>query len=186
MFNINRYTLGSVVLGICLMAILGVSRAMSWLTQSTATSRSDNRIEAVRGDGTTTNANGDSVFSSQPNGQSDQLLSQADSVNGNDAGTTLNGQTGSQSDDSTVDLTAQPGLLPLEAAGTYIQRQKRVEEDKIVAGTNINVSAATNAAAGSTAAQADTVTPQPTAAPNTSAARPATAAPSQPAVPALW
>ena len=127
----------------------------------------------------------DGNFGCEPSDELVAPIYRDDSVNGDDAGTTLNGQTDSQSDDSTVDLTAQPGLLHLEAAGTYIQRQKRVEEDKIVAGTNINVSAATNAA-GSTAAQADTVTPQPTAAPNTTAARPATAAPSHPAVPALW
>ena len=171
---VNRYTLGSIVLGIFLMAILGVSRAMSWLTQSNA--KTNNQIVAVEADktnvnGTTTDINrisqGDNTPNSPSASQSDRSQSDA----------TLVSQADGTGEDTIV-------LRPLEEAGTYIQRQKRVEEDKAIAQTEINVVPIAN---NNVQAQPDKITPN---APDTKATqaapsqtRPATA--SQ-AVPALW
>lgn len=165
---VNRYTLGSIVLGIFLLAILGVSRAMSWLGQSTATTP-DDRIVAIESDGTqaTGNASRLSQTESQADGQFDnQTLSQADSIDSASSDTNL-------------------ALLPLEEAGTFIQRQKRVEEDKIVTNTKVNVIPVAN---NSVAAQGDTVTPQApaTTTPTPSESRPAATGNNAPAVPALW
>lgn len=165
---VNRYTLGSIVLGIFLLAILGVSRAMSWLGQSTATP-DDDRIVAIESDGTqaTDNASRLSQTESQADGQFDnQTLSQADSIDSASSDTNL-------------------ALLPLEEAGTFIQRQKRVEEDKIVTNTKVNVIPVAN---NSVAAQGDTTTTTPTPATTTtpSEPRPAATGNNAPAVPALW
>lgn len=174
---VNRYTLGSIVLGIFLLAILGVSRAMSWLGQSTATTTPDERIIAIESDGTQATGNAsrlsqtESQAESQANGQTNgqfdnQTLSQADSIDSASSDTNL-------------------ALLPLEEAGTFIQRQKRVEEDKIVTNTKVNVIPVAN---NSVAAQGDTVTPQAPATTTTtpSAPRPAATGNNAPAVPALW
>jgi len=166
---VNRYTLGSIVLGIFLLAILGVSRAMSWLGQSTAETTPDDRIVAIESD--SPESAGSAARLSQADGQFDnQTISQADSIE-------------RQAD--SIDRTksdANLARLPLEEAGTFIQRQKRVEEDKIVTNTRVDVIPVAN---NNVAAQSDTITPQePAAASDTRPATQTTNTP--PAVPALW
>ncbi|MEM9091430.1 MAG: hypothetical protein AAGC93_22160 [Cyanobacteria bacterium P01_F01_bin.53] len=165
---VNRYTLGSIVLGIFLMAILGVSRAMSWLTQSNA--KTGNQIVAVEAD--KTNVNGTTDIN---------RISQGDNTSSSQSATSQSDATITSPADATGEDTIV--LLPLEEAGTYIQRQKRVEEDKTIAQTEINVVPVANNNV--PAAESDTITPNVPA--STSAApsqtRPTTSAP---AVPALW
>lgn len=146
---VNKYTLGGAVLSIFLLAIFGVNRALSWLTQSTADTGAEDRIVAV-------NAS-DNEGGISPDGQS---VSQATGENGN--------------------------LLPLEEAGTYIQRQQSLGEDAAVADSAVAINPSTNDSF--TTAQSDTaVDPQPTPEEVVNAPTPAApAAPASPAVPALW
>ncbi|MGC1307396.1 MAG: hypothetical protein WA885_09220 [Phormidesmis sp.] len=153
----TKYKLTGIILGIAMMAIFGVNRAINWLTQSTANdSLAADRIESVDG-----SAEGDFVSS---NGQN---LSDQNS----------NGQIVSQADGTEAILS------PVEEAGTYIQRQKRVEEDAAVVGTQVNVIPA----AEGVAARSDTrvvTQPESPVSPDTTPSSPAT--PVSPAVPALW
>lgn len=107
------------------------------------------------------------------------------SINGNNTRSQSN-RVISQADGTTANNSADLTISPLREAGTYIQRQKRVEQDAVIAQTDVNVIPNTTAAQGNTTAD-----PQPpvTAAPNTRTTQPtATSQPTAPApaVPALW
>ncbi|MEL6160553.1 MAG: hypothetical protein AAGJ95_07885 [Cyanobacteria bacterium J06554_11] len=161
---VNRYSLGAAILSIFLLAIFGIRGAFSWLSQSPQRTQSDQ--VAVNGDGAT-----DSEFV-------DRLPA---------PGTQADGRSDQPAGLSSDALT----LSPLEEAGTYIQRQKRVERDPIVADTRVDVVPAATSAANNAATQAqpNTQIDQSGAAtsPNQSASgTPATAAPASQAVPALW
>lgn len=174
----NKYTLGALIFLILMGALFGVSRAISWITQSPE--KDEQRIAVVEGDrsGRDTRSVG-----AQSDGQSDGLFDE--NTNGSSSGS-LATELGTE---TSFDLS------PLEEAGTYVQRQKRVERDPEVLNTQVEI--APNAAFDTatnpttpTPAQPDTRVPdQPepsTAAPARQPSRPASAAPAAPAVPALW
>lgn len=147
---VNKYTLGSIVLSIFLLAILGVNRAINWLNRSTTTSeRQEQQVVAVNADGL-----------------------EEDSARIRASGQSVNSTAG---DSATA-------TSPLEEAGTYIQRQKRVGEDRIVTNTQVNVIPTASSNAPTTAQGNTTVTPQPQASRETSASP----KPASTAVPALW
>lgn len=156
----TRVTVGSVILAIMLLSIFGVSRAFRSLTGS-----EPERIESSRVDAFTA--------TNEPDASS---------------------RTARQNDASTPDIRTrnEDGELeftPLQTAGTFIQRQQRIEEDPTVLATEVSVVAVADDSA-STPTQNNTIngdqtstseTPSSTA-PTTSTA-PATA---PAAVPALW
>ena len=155
---VNKYTLGGAVLSIFLLAIFGVNRALNWLTQSTSETAAEDRIVAV-------NAN-DTNGSLSPDAQSNR---------------SADGQSISQADGSNVDL------LPLEEAGTYIQRQQSIDPEAAVAGSGIEMSPSSNdsfpvAQSGDTTNNPQPTQPEVVNAPDSTTTTPATA----PAVPALW
>ncbi|MEM6452486.1 MAG: hypothetical protein AAF703_19490 [Cyanobacteria bacterium P01_D01_bin.105] len=159
----NRQTigLGAVILGIVLAAGLGIRGAASWLSGSTSETTDRNGLVS---DGST-GAAGTNVG----NNNSEFGLTAADSVNQSaDSREQIVGQA------NTTDST-QP-LSPLEEAGTYIQRQKRVDQDPVVANTPVEV--IPTASNNTVASQSDTTSSQSTA----PAASPAATDP----VPALW
>jgi cell division septation protein DedD len=166
MWNWNtKYTLGSIILGILLLAIFGINRAASWLTQSNRADNANGQIaisanETNDRDGLFGNRQEDDVVISQPNGTQNIDL-ESDRVQ-ND---TL-------------------GSAPLERAGTYIQRQKRVETDPVVASSQVNIEPVT--ATGPQAAPNSVETDQPTVIPTPTPTPQPTARPAAPAVPALW
>ena len=139
----NKYALGSIVLGIVLLALLGASRAARWLTQST-TANTEDRIVVLEANDT------------EVRDRDTLNTSQANALLGDD-----------------------PESLSLAEAGTYIQRQKRVEEDSTIARTDVTVNPVPNSipAAPSIAVSQ---------APNNAESTPATAAPASSAIPALW
>lgn len=154
---VNKYTLGGAVLSIFLLAIFGVNRALNWLTQSTSETAAEDRIVAV---------NANDTNGASPDAQSNR---------------SADGQIISQADDSNVDL------LPLEEAGTYIQRQQRIDPDAAVADSSIEMSPSNNDSF-PVAQSSDTINnPQPTQPevvddPGSTTPTPTPA----PAVPALW
>jgi hypothetical protein len=162
---VNKYTLGSVVFGIFLLAIMGIRSATNWLTQSDADTTQQESVLSAN----TNSIERDSAYRSAS--QSNSRL--------NDSGN-QNNQITSQANDVQSDQDGSP----LDEAGSYIQRQKRVEEDGAVTDTTVNVIPAANGSANNNvSAQSNTaVSPQPTR-PVRSTPRPATPAP---AVPALW
>ncbi|MEL6854711.1 MAG: hypothetical protein AAFO83_06325 [Cyanobacteria bacterium J06607_13] len=158
---VNRYSLGAAIFSIFLLAIFGIRGAFSWLNQSPQRARTGQ--VAINGDGAT-----DSEF--------------VDRVPA--TGTQTDGRSGQPSGLSSEALA----LSPLEEAGTYIQRQKRVERDPLVADTQVDVIPTTQAANNAaTQAQPDTQIAQPSPTQTQpSAQTPTTAAPASQAVPALW
>ena len=176
----NKYTLGALIFLILMGALFGVSRAISWLTQSSQ--KEEQRIAIVEGD---RNQRRTRSVGAQSDGRAD---SESDSLFSEDAGSSANRS-------SELGTETSFDLSPLEEAGTYIQRQKRVERDPEVLNTRVEVApnatfdTATNPTT-PTPAQPNTRVPnQPepsTAAPARSPSRPASAAPAAPAVPALW
>ncbi len=182
----NKYTVGGVILGIFLLASAGIRSAVNWLSSSTPSANTQDRVLSSDDARIRSNPN-EAQSSSSPQNDADRLNSQSDGI--------FNDQTISQADRGIDDSSAQSSInSPLEKAGTYVQRQKRVEEDSIIAATDVNVIPIADESA--VATQGNTaVNPQPTApepaptsssqptAPNTTT----TSAPSAPAaVPALW
>ena len=160
---VNRYTLGAAIFSIFLLSIFGIRGAWSWLAES-RTTESD-RIAAI--DSSTAN-NADGNFSDRVQAVDRQGNVQVDGQNVEDAEL----------------INSTETLTPLQEAGTYIQRQKRVERDAIVARTEVDVvplddatALQGNAAGGQTESIA--------AAPGTRT-RPSTTAPASPAIPARW
>ncbi len=154
----NKYTLGGAVLSIFLLAIFGVNRALNWLTQSTSETAAEDRIVAVN----TNDTNGSLSPGAESNrSANDQIISQADDLN--------------------VDL------LPLEEAGTYIQRQQSLEPGAAVGDSEIAMSPSDNDNF-PVAQSSDTINnPQPTEPEVVNDPNPTTPTPTPaPAVPALW
>jgi hypothetical protein len=169
---VNKYTLGSIVFGIFLLAIFGIRSAASWLAQSNTQADTSGRIAAV------SDSNNVNRLSDNRTAASGNSTNQTNSRN-----TTL-----SQSDRTDEIGADGTSLTATEAAGQYIQRQKRVPGDEAVANTDFE---AIPSASNSVTAQNNTTsTPQPTrtATPSPSPSpRPATPTPARPtAVPALW
>lgn len=164
--GINKYALGGVILGIFLLSIFGIQSAFTRLSsQPDATGQSANNTAQ------TSRVNGNLTV--EDGGFAEDIRSDETARNA----TNGNGQA----------TTAAPfALTTLETAGTYIQRQKSVETDQVVANTSVEVKAATDNTA--TATQSDSRVTQPTAQTSQSASqqRPASAAPASTAVPALW
>ncbi|MEO0769323.1 MAG: hypothetical protein AAFY72_07800 [Cyanobacteria bacterium J06649_4] len=165
---VNRYTLGGAILSIFLLAIFGIRGAFSWLSNSPQTTNRD-RVVAIDGNNTGNSAGN---FNDRIRVADDQNNVQVDGQN-------------SQPSTSSPSTVAQ-NLTPLQEAGTYIQRQKRVERDPIVAQTQVDVVPISTD--NTTTAQNNTrVTPQPTAtSSNTQSSQRTPAAPASQAVPALW
>ncbi len=158
---VNKYTLGGVVFGIFLLAIMGIRSATNWLTQSNANTTQQ-----------------DSVLSSTNRIERDGAYRSADQASGS-----LNDQNNRISSQTNGNTEIAQSASPLDEAGSYIQRQKRVEQDNAIADSRIDVSPT---AQGNTVPtqQPATPTPPPTrAAPATPAPKPATPAP---AIEALW
>jgi len=162
---VNRYTLGGAIFSIFLLAIFGIQGAFSWLSQSPRSNNSD-RIAAVSGDTNDTLAN-------RTGATGDSRIS----VESSELSGTGDGRTGELATFS-----------PLEEAGTYIQRQKRVERDTVVAQTQVDIVPLASANDTTVPVQNDTrvTQPQPNTAQSASASRPAAATSTTQAVPALW
>ncbi len=189
MFGVSKKALGGIILGIGMLAMFGARSANNWLSNSTQDT-TEERIAAgsnnTASDADRFNSQSDGVFDDQTIDQADREIDRAiDQRNlANDAG------------DRNTDSTAGQNLTypALDEAGSYIQRQKRVEEDSIIADTTFNV--IPNADGAPVASTGDSRVPnQPSApeqpssstnttTPNTTTTEPATS--SQPAVPALW
>ncbi len=152
----QKYGLWGAIAGTFLLAILGVRSAANWLSNSSP-STPDSAISSVDGD------NGRPIGAGR--------LGEDD--------TQTNARFGDQSEPREGETVT---FSPLEEAGTYIQRQKRVEFDSVVAATNVE--AIPVAVAEPVSAQPNTQTAE-TAEPETSAQTEARPAETRP-VPALW
>ncbi len=157
----QKYGLWGAIAGIFIAAILGVRSAANWLSNSTP---DPNPQSAVSVDGDNRNL-------SEPDAQV------ADAQNGET--TQTNTRFGDQSETPAGETVT---FSPLEEAGTYIQRQKSVEVDSVVAATSVEaipvadtepVSAQPNSPVESTSEASTETTTE-------------SAAPASPAVPALW
>ncbi len=129
---VNKYTLGSIVLGIALMAIWLARQAVTWTPDSAAQTPPET--------GT--------VVSSANQNDADQT--------GSNAGSQADDSFISQADGA---AEPDPALSSVEEAGTYIQRQQSVGEDESVAGTPVTI---TDADSPVFAQDNTTVDPQPT------------------------
>ncbi|MGB3786965.1 MAG: hypothetical protein WA949_03075 [Phormidesmis sp.] len=171
----NRFSLGATILGIFLLAIFGIGRAFSWLTESPGNDDFADRgvpVESRDSDSFISNQNGDR-----------QLISQADNETISQSNGQSNGQSSGQSNGQSNGSLSEDVLAPtpLETAGTYIQRQKGAELDQLIADSNVD--ATPLATDGAVPAQDDTPITQPE--PVTSTDTGSTAPASQ-SVPALW
>lgn len=168
-----RIAIGSVILVILLMSIYGTRTAFSWLTNNNSTaSNQPDQLEF-----TEVNASQNESAASDRN--RDRTIAQ-----------TNTGQTNNQTSSQDPNADGESVLLPLQEAGTYIQRQKSIQEDPLIADSEVTAIAVVGSAT-STAAQPNTISttqtasdPQPTttSSPSTGTSTPATS----PAVPALW
>ncbi|MGB7485295.1 MAG: hypothetical protein WA901_03830 [Phormidesmis sp.] len=149
----QKYGLWGAIAGIFIAAILGVRSAANWLNGSALESNPDSAI---------------SVDSDNSN------LPGADAQTGDT--TQTNTRFADQSDTPEGETVT---FSPLEEAGTYIQRQKSVELDSVVASTSVE--AVPVADAEPVSAQPNTPVEQPTP----DASTQPTTAPAAP-VPALW
>ena len=103
-------------------------------------------------------------------------------------------RTGSQNnaqpaDVRTLDDEGELVFTPLQTAGTFIQRQQRLEEDPTVSATEVSVVAVADSVADTpTASQGDTITGDQSEISTPTSSRPPSTAPAAtaPAVPALW
>jgi len=161
---VNRYTLGGAIFSIFLLAIFGIQGAFSWLSQSPRDN--SDRIAAV------------------DSGTNDSLNNRSTST-GNSRINVDSSELSSTRDGRTSELAT---FSPLEEAGTYIQRQKRVERDTVVAQTQVDVIPVASANNTAVPVQNDTRVTQPSTstAQSPSTSRPAAASSSTEAVPALW
>ena len=172
----TRLTVGSVIMLIMLLSIFGVGRAFRYLTGNTPEDRPEDRIEdRIESTRVETFADdNDRQDRTRTASQSDTRIADARNFN----------------EDGELELT------PLQVAGTFIQRQKRIEEDPTVLGTEVAVLSVSNDVASDTpapAAQSNTITSDQTYTPprtgntSTTSTRPANPEPATaPAVPALW
>lgn len=144
----NRQTIGliAVISGIVLAAAVGTRSAVSWLSRSSSDSSSDDSAAI------------------QPNRTTGDELPTFDQIESDRAQN--NRSEDRRSDNSTVSQAnnaASVQTLPaLEEAGSYIQRQQRVELDPVIAATPVEVIPVVDS--DPVAARPDTVNPQqPTA-----------------------
>jgi len=180
----NRAQLGlwGAIASIFLLAIFGIRSAADWLTRSTPNENAEPTLTIT---GNQADGNGaDEDFAARENSPIAGTRTE-DSVIRDRNGDRISAQTGEPSNQQAAQQTSTLTFSPLEEAGTYIQRQKSVANDAIVAATPVQaVPLASNSPV---VAQSDSQTAQP--APSTvtnnqpSQARPASASP---AVPALW
>ena len=132
----NRAQLGlwGAIAGIFLLAILGIRSAANWLAQSTP---SDVNNPTVTVDGTQANGSGTTDELVERDGEQAIGTRTEDDIVVDRNSDRINAQTNQETDQG----TAQPNNIltfsPLEEAGTYIQRQKRVERDSFVAATEV-------------------------------------------------
>ena len=173
----NRENLGlwGAIAGIFLLAILGIRSAANWLAQGTPNSTDDQTLTI-----TSAPANGNRANSDLTESDANQTTGTRieDSIVRDRNSERINAQTNAQGSQSSNPLT----FSPLEEAGTYIQRQKRVERDSFVATTQVE---AISLSSDGVAAQSDTQIAQP-APTNVSDGQPSQARPASTAVPALW
>ncbi|PZO61333.1 MAG: hypothetical protein DCF15_00055 [Phormidesmis priestleyi] len=154
--------IGSIA-SIFVVSILGVRSALGWLIQSNANNTAEDRLLAA------------GEFTADSNSVS-QFTGQNGDPNGNSSGTqTLNPDNNAIGTDQTADNRV---VSPLEQAGTYVQRQQRVQEDSAIAQTPVNI-VPTSDTTPSTPAQGNTTTPQP-------ASTTTVTEPAAPRVRALW
>lgn len=119
MWNRQVVGLGAVVLGIVLAAGLGIRSASSWLSRSTPTRTNQDGIVSVGA-----NSSGrDNRLSSEIEADSSQRNNRTDE------------QVVSQANNT----TSAQSLSSLEEAGTYIQRQQRVNQDSVIANTPVEI-----------------------------------------------
>ncbi len=150
--------IGSIA-SIFVVSILGVRSALGWLIQSNANNTAEDRLLAA------------GEFTADSNS-----VSQFTGQNSNSSGTqTPNPDNNAIGTDQTADNRV---VSPLEQAGTYVQRQQRVQEDSAIAQTPVNI-VPTSDTTPSTPAQGNTTTPQPTS-------TPVVTEPAAPRVRALW
>ncbi len=142
------------------VSILGVRSAIGWLIQSNANNAAEDRLLA-----------GD--FTAGSNSAS-QFTSQNSDPGSNSDGNPSGNQTPGLAND------ANRVVSPLEEAGTYVQRQQRVQEDSAIAQTSVDVVEVTDPSP-TPSAQNDTT---PTTPPPASTAPTERPAPSS--VRALW
>ncbi len=153
----TRFTVGSVILAILLLSIFGVSRAFRSLTGNA----SEERTESSRVDAFT---------------DSNEPEASSRTANQNDA---------QIPDPRTRNEAGELEFTPLQTAGTFIQRQQRIEEDSTVSDTEVSVVAVADSSiadSAPTSAQGDTTTTDQSETTSTTDTTPATS----PAVPALW
>lgn len=163
----QKYGLWGAIAGIFIAAILGVRSAANWLNGSAPES---NPEAAISVDSDNSNLSG-----------ADAQTADAQTADAPTGDTTqTNTRFADQSDTPEGETVT---FSPLEEAGTYIQRQKSVELDSVVASTSVD--AVPIADAEPVSAQPDTQVEQP--APDASSTQP-TPEPAAPAsaVPALW
>lgn len=151
---------------IFVVSILGVRSAIGWLIQSNANNTAGDRLLAA-GEFT---ADTNSV--SQFTGQNGNLNSNPNS-NPNSNQTLRSGNDATGTDPAAADRV----VSPLEEAGTYVQRQQRVQEDSAIAQAPVSV-VQVSGPAPSPPAQSNTTTPPSASTPTTQ--------PAAPKVRALW
>lgn len=150
--------IGSIA-SIFVVSILGVRSALGWLIQSNANNTAEDRLLAA------------GEFTADSNS-----VSQFTGQNSNSSGTqTPNPDNNAIGTDQTADNRV---VSPLEQAGTYVQRQQRVQEDSAIAQTPVNI-VPTSDTTPSPPAQGNTTTPQP-------ASTTTVTEPAAPRVRALW
>ncbi|MGB3768118.1 MAG: hypothetical protein WA947_16295 [Phormidesmis sp.] len=160
----TRFTVGSVILAIMLLSIFGVSRAFRSLSGNDPEARTESsRV--------------DSFTDSNEPGSSSRTGSQNNAQ---------------PADVRTLDDEGELVFTPLQTAGTFIQRQQRIEEDQTVSATEVSVVAvADNVADTPPASQGNTITNDQSATSDTSTSTSSEStstspAATSPAVPALW
>lgn len=182
----NRAQIGlwGAIAGIFLLAILGIRSAANWLAQGTPNETANQTLTIP---GNQTNGSGDNSNLAERDGSQiagtrveDRIIVDRDSERIN---AQTSEQTGVQIDPPTTQQTNTLIFSPLEEAGTYIQRQKRVERDSFVATTKVEAIPLTSSTP--VAAQNDSRVTQPTPTTVTSN-QPSAPRPTAPAVPALW
>ena len=167
---VQKYGLWAAIAGIFLLAILGVRSAATWLSETTPEPESSVTVGSSRvlnGEASEQDAVFDSQSRNREGAQDDIRVGNRNATN--DIGTDVN-----ELDPVTNTFS------PLEEAGTYIQRQKRIERDPIVAASNVTINAV--ASTTPTATAPNTRVEQPDA----QSAQPSPTAPASQAVPALW
>lgn len=190
MFGIGKRALGGIVFGIFMLALFGARSANNWRPNSAQETTAE-RIAAGSNNASDT---ADSTLAAREN--PDRFNSQSDGIFDNQ---TINqaDRPNSQFNSANNDNSAAGEALTypaLDEAGSYIQRQKRVEEDDVIADTTFNV--IPNAEDAPVASSSDSRVPDqpsepeqpPSSGTDTPLPNPAPpdTTPSPSAVPALW